>query len=225
MSKRKRNIDFIAAQKAMGKSGQSTSFEFILVITVVVVACAMIGWYLAARSQYNSAVEELESAKTELGNQQNMLARNEEKFKKYDYLYDKNGNREIAGTDRYGNTIYKYVSLTEVATRVATALAGAQATSEEVKSAINLTDIVIKIIFTSAEDAECTVSQITLNDGRKITVKLNGSNNQATRNYVAKLNSESNRIYISDVEATGSGADFSVSFVIISDKLYDGSDK
>lgn len=81
MAKRKRNIDFIAAQKAIGKSGQSTSFEFILVVTVVVVACAMVGWYLVARSQYNTAVSDLESAKTELTNQKNTLAKNEDKFK------------------------------------------------------------------------------------------------------------------------------------------------
>ena len=44
MAKRKRDINFIAAQKAIGKTGQSTSFEFILVVTVIVAACAMVGW-------------------------------------------------------------------------------------------------------------------------------------------------------------------------------------
>lgn len=89
MAKRKRNIDFIAAQKAIGKSGQSTSFEFILVVTVVVVACAMVGWYLVARSQYNTAVSDLESAKTELTNQKNTLAKNEDKFKNFTVVLDK----------------------------------------------------------------------------------------------------------------------------------------
>ena len=117
MAKRKRNIDFIAAQKAIGKSGQSTSFEFILVVTVVVVACAMVGWYLVARSQYNTAVSDLESAKTELTNQKNTLAKNEDKFKNFTVVLDKNGNPVTKGTDKYGNTIYQYESLTEVATR------------------------------------------------------------------------------------------------------------
>ncbi|UKI15264.1 MAG: hypothetical protein L6V85_04920 [Clostridiales bacterium] len=144
MAKRKRNIDFIAAQKAMGKSGQSTSFEFILVVTVVVVACAMVGWYLVARSQYNTAVSDLESAKTELTNQKNTLAKNEDKFKNFTVMLDKNGNPVTKGTDKYGNTIYQYESLTEVATRVANALAGAQATSKEADAAINLTGTIFR---------------------------------------------------------------------------------
>jgi len=225
MAKRKRNIDFIAAQKAMGKSGQSTSFEFILVVSVVVVACAMIGWYLVARSQYNTAAADLDAARTELNNQKNTLSRNEEKFKKFQVKFDNNGNPMVSGTDRYGNAIYQYESLTEVATRVATALAGAQATSEEVKASINLTGTVFDIIFTSANKTGCTVTQFTFNNG-KITLKLTGKGSQSMRNYVSAIKENGNDKYIANVESSmDTDTEFSVSFDVVNDKLYDGSDK
>ena len=213
MAKRKRNIDFIAAQKAMGKSGQSTSFEFILVVTVVVVACAMVGWYLVARSQYNTAVSDLESAKTELTNQKNTLAKNEDKFKNFTVMLDK-----------YGNTIYQYESLTEVATRVANALAGAQATSKEADAAINLTGTIFDIIFTSAKKTECKVTQFTFTNGR-ITLKLTGKGSQSMRNYVSAIK-ENGSGYIQSVEPSmDTATDFSVSFDVVNDKLFGGSDK
>lgn len=224
MAKRKRNIDFIAAQKAMGKSGQSTSFEFILVVTVVVVACAMVGWYLVARSQYNTAVSDLESAKTELTNQKNTLAKNEDKFKNFTVMLDKNGNPVTKGTDKYGNTIYQYESLTEVATRVANALAGAQATSKEADAAINLTGTIFDIIFTSAQKTECKVTQFTFTSGR-ITLKLTGKSSQSMRNYVSAIK-ESGSGYIQSVEPSmDTATDFSVSFDVVNDKLFGGSDK
>ncbi len=224
MAKRKRNIDFIAAQKAMGKSGQSTSFEFILVVTVVVVACAMVGWYLVARSQYNTAVSDLESAKTELTNQKNTLAKNEDKFKKFQVKFDSNGNPMVSGTDKYGNTIYQYESLTEVATRVANALAGAQATSKEADAAINLTGTIFDIIFTSANKTECKVTQFTFTNGR-ITLKLTGKSSQSMGNYVSAIK-ENGSGYIQSVEPSmDTATDFSVSFDVVNDKLFGGSDK
>lgn len=226
MAKRKRSIDFIAAQKAMGKSGQSTSFEFILVVTVVVVACAMIGWYLIARSQYNTAAADLEAANVELNNQKNTLSKNEEKFKYFSVVLDEKGNAVSSGkVDRNGNTIYVYESLTEVAARVAEALAGAQATSNEVKGAINLTSTIFEIVFGSAHKTDCTVTRFTFNNGA-ITLKITGTGPQSMRDYVSAINAEGNADYISEVDSQMNDiTDFTVTFKVVNDKLYDGTEK
>lgn len=162
MAKRKRDINFIAAQKAIGKTGQSTSFEFILVVTVIVVACAMVGWYLVARSQYNDAVAELDSAKTALKNEENILKNNEKKFKEFRIKTDENGRYIVIGTNSDGSSVYEYESLTDVATKTATALANAQATSTEMKGVIDLTTTVLDMIYISAKNAACTVNEFTL---------------------------------------------------------------
>lgn len=222
MAKRKRNIDFIAAQKAMGKSVQSTSFEFILVTTVVIVACAMIGWFLLARSQYNTAISDLEAAKTELQNNKNTLSKNEEKFTKFQVVKDANGNPVVVGTDKYGNAIYKYESLTEVAKRVAESLAGAQATSEEVKSATNLTSTIFTIMFDCASRANCEITQFSFNGGL-VTLKLKGADVKSMTTFVLALRENGNNNYVSGVEAEGNNAEFTVKFIVINDKLLDGT--
>lgn len=224
MAKRKRNIDFIAAQKAMGKSGQSTSFEFILVTTVVIVACAMIGWFLLARSQYNTAISDLEAAKTELQNNKNTLATNEKKYKEYKIVLDKNGNPVVLGTDKYGNAIYKYESLTEYSKRIAEALAGAQATSEEVSAATNLISTVLDIVFSCASNTNCTITQLNYTLGN-MTVGVEGdvANSNSMREFVAALKSDGNGNYVGGVEADGTYAKFSVKFTVINGILSNGT--
>ena len=114
--------------------------------------------------------------------------------------------------------------MTEVATRVANALAGAQATSKEADAAINLTGTIFDIIFTSANKTECKVTQFTFTNGR-ITLKLTGKGSQSMRNYVSAIK-ENGSGYIQSVEPSmDTATDFSVSFDVVNDKLFGGSDK
>lgn len=234
MAKRKRDINFIAAQKAIGKTGQSTSFEFILVVTVIVAACAMVGWYLVARSQYNDAVAELDSAKTALKNEENILKNNEKKFKEFRIKTDENGKYIVIGTNSDGSSIYEYESLTDVATKTATALANAQATSTEMKGVIDLTTTVLDMIYISAKNAACTVNEFTLSR-TNITISFTAETQFAMTSYYDYLRGKSAISYYTGCKVTDyiSGASisntqpldegkyaFTISCTLINDMLF-----
>lgn len=238
MAKRKKEINFIAAQKAIGKTGQSTSFEFILVVTVIVAACAMVGWYLAARSQYNDAVAELDSAKTTLKNEENILKNNEKKFKEFRIKTDENGKYIVIGTNSDGSSIYEYESLIDVAKQTATALANAQATSTEMKGVIDLTTTVLDLIYISAKNAACTVNEFTLSR-TNITVSFTAETQFAMTSYYDYLRGKSvisfytgckvtdylSGVSISNTKPLDEGKySFTISCTLINDKLFDNSE-
>lgn len=159
--KRKNEINFIAAQKMMGKTNQSTSFEFILVVTIFIVACGMVGWYMLARTNCQTAVDELAKLESELDSANGTLAKEEKSFNQYQVATDANGNPIVlsTSTDKYGNItyVYKYYTIAEIATEIGTKLAAAQAASTEAKSSIDLTSSVFKTVYYGAEALNCKV--------------------------------------------------------------------
>lgn len=176
MAKRKREIDFIAAQKLLGKTNQSTSFEFILVVTVFVVACGMIGWYLMARKGYNDKAAELEEVKSQIDDLQATLIKQQKNFNEYEYVYDANGNPVILKTtvDANGNVkyVYKYSTINEVAQSVANELMAAQNASEEIKGTIDLISTIYKLVYYPADNLGCRVVSFRYAGNSSVTVNL-----------------------------------------------------
>lgn len=159
MAKMKREINFIAAQKMMGKAGQTTSFEFVLVVTVVIVAMAMVGWYLFQAQQYNAKLEELKTAKIDLANKESEKNANEKKFAEYEVAKDEFGNDIYTLVN--GKKKYQYDSITTVSTKIAEQLADAESASTELKGKIDLTSSVLQTMIYGSKYYNCTISNFT----------------------------------------------------------------
>lgn len=236
MAKRKREINFIASQRLMGKTKQSTSFEFILVVTVIVVACGMVGWYLYARTANAAALAEKQAAQAELESAKKQKEDNEKRFNFYQVKTDENGNQIIQSVKPDGTVIYKYDSLNDVAKEVATNLAEVQSASADIKGIIDLTSIIFVIIDTGTKNIDgCELLSFSFTGtGTKVSINLESATQDGKLDYFRFMQGKddlgtsiSPTKYITGAAMSGESTvdgkyRFTISFTINSDALYDG---
>ncbi len=239
--KRKREIDFIAAQKMLGKSNQSTSFEFILVVTVFVVACGMVGWFMLARKGYNDKVAELDAAKSTLEDLNNDLTRQQKKFNEYQIETDAAGHPVWLSYkfDKDGNIVYvyKYKSINAVAQEIAEQVIKAQGAADEVKGIIDLTSTIFNLSYYPAKELGCQLKSFKYSGNSAVSLSLSSTSEDQKLKFLrfmegksgsiqgydptqhisgAKISNESAPSYDSDGVTTYT---FTITFTIISDVL------
>lgn len=237
MVKRKTEINFIASQKLVAKQNQSTSFEFILVVTIIILVVVMGTLYFMAIMNNKSAETDILRLNSELESINNDVEKQRGKFAEFEVATDSEGNKIILSTtlDKNGNIVYtyKWLTINEVATNLAKQLDNAKATSEAVQSQIDLTSTIFYIIFSEADKYGCTVMSINYNNN-KVSVALLGPTIYSWSEYKDALLRNTNTAtgldntkYLKNIAGTAVNFDstsgmyrFTITFNVISDNLY-----
>lgn len=236
MKPKKTEINFIASQKLITKQSQSTSFEFILVVAVMLLVVVMGTMFFMSIMNNKSAETELEMLNNELNSINKEIDKQKIKFAEFENEFDGDGNKVILSTeiDKKGNIVYKYkwLSINSVATSLAVQLENAKATADTVHLQINLTSTILYIIFSEADKYDCTITSINYTNN-KVSVSLLGPTIYSWSEYKDALLSNTNTAtgfdntkYLKDIAGTVVDSDpsgmfrFTVTFTIISDTLY-----
>lgn len=237
MNAKKREINFIASQKLMTKQAQSTSFEFILVIAVMLLVVVMGTMFFMSVMNNKSAESELIQLKNVLESINKDTEKQKIKFAEFEQAVDGNGDKIILSTeiDKNGNIIYtyKWLSINSVATTLATQLENAKATAGDVKLQINLTSTIMEILFSEANKYDCTITSINYINN-KMSISLLGPTIYSWSDYKDALLDKTNTAtgldntkYIKEITGTNVDYDstsgmnrFTISLIVISDNLY-----
>jgi hypothetical protein len=232
MARRKNDINFIESQKLVAKQNQSTSFEFILVISVIVLVVAMGTIYgmnymtmygLDGKSGYAG---DIANGEKNLATAKQIEATDSKNFNHFELYYDDNGNLQY----RYSPT--STVSAAAVANEYAGKVADARDATSAVSSQVDLTSAVINIIFAEAAANDCKVTSFTFS-AKHVTLTLNSPTQFEWGYYKNALTASENTAsgydnskYLKNVvsTATTQGADgrytFKIDFDVISDTVY-----
>ncbi|MEG1791885.1 MAG: hypothetical protein RSB20_04270 [Clostridia bacterium] len=231
MAKMKNEINFIESQKLVVKQNQSTSFEFVLIVSVVVLVAVMAMLYVMGIFNNKNAQSEIDALNAQLDEIKAENERQANIFNKFEVKLDKNGN-PVFTVDELGNKVKEYNSIEQVAMVVANQLKSAIATKDEVKSQIDLTSTVLKIVFSEAVALNCEIKSMSYTsktmtiDATCSTMYEWGAYKDALIKSTNTVSGFNNSKYISGVVSTavtpvtGGGYSFKITFNVIDDTLY-----
>lgn len=226
---RKSDINFIASQKLVSKQNQSTSFEFILVISVIVLVILMGALYFMAMMSNQDLDTKINQTKGEITSAENNIARRKKVFAEFEKSTDANGDFIIIGVGSDGNPIYQYDGIEDVANSLAAELQQLKNAETSIKSQINFSSVIMQIIFFEADDNDATVNSIRFS-GSEVTVEYTADDNANWDALLSAMKSSKsasgydNTFYIGSVRSTqttdtGSGVKFTITFTVLSDHV------
>lgn len=177
----KKEINFLAAQKILSRTGQTTSFEFMLVLATIVVAAAMVGWYMLSKKTCDGLGAKVAENKAELERQEQIKTDNENAWNNAYPRLDATGaqakkmvgSREVLLWD----SVVKRLEDTEKK------LEGVRIADESIKGSINLTSACHRILYETASACGCSVTKFEYGDGT-IKLTLSGERDSLSRFYL-----------------------------------------
>ena len=231
MAKMKNEINFIESQKLVAKQNQSTSFEFILVISVIVLITVMFGLYMIGYNNISTLETEIKTLEGTLEQVEEENAINKLAFDRFETTIDDNGNAIITGYDDKGNPIYVWRSVEEVNADITNKLNAALQAKEELKAQIDLTSTIIRIVYAEANALNCKITSFSYSSN-SVSLTLTSPTNEEWGKYKDALGKKidtasllNNSLYISNVQSNATSSSngiytFRVTFNVISDTLY-----